>query len=225
MGDMEVVMEEEEEHVDEYADTQAAAQETAMTGQEIVTDSFGELYLPPEQCEQMQQAWALLINITGSRDILADMIYGAWFGTSASLESLFTTPRTVAAFQFFAGINNFISCCADPARLKGFVETLAFGHMYLDITVPRVNLIRDSFVDLLVVELGSKLTSSAATGCVSLMNYIGGAQIFAKATYFERMQILEASWKLANDSSKNEERMASMSMENKKNTQEGEEGS
>ena len=77
------------------------------------------------------------------------------------------------------------------------------------------NIIRDAFVDLLVVELGSKLTSAAATGCVSLLNYIGGAHIYVKATYHERMQILEESWRLANDESKNEERMATASMEQK----------
>ena len=68
---------------------------------------------------------------------------------------------------------------------------------------------------MLVVELGSKLTSAAATGCVSLLNYIGGAQIYIKAAYNERMQILEESWRLANDSSRNEERMATASMEQK----------
>merc|ERR1712054_292570 len=103
--------------------------------------------------------------------------------------------------------------CGDPARLRNYVETLNFGHMYLDITIPRVNIIRDAFVDLLVVELGSKLTSAAATGCVSLLNYIGGAQIYIKAAFLERMTILEESWKLANDESKNEERMATASME------------
>merc|ERR1712054_102003 len=118
--------------------------------------------------------------------------------------------------------------CGDPARLRNYVETLNFGHMYLDITVPRVNIIRDAFVDLLVVELGSKLTSAAATGCVSLLNYIGGAQIYIKATFHERMQILEESWRLANDESKNEERMATASEEQKQKAdakaEEGKEG-
>merc|ERR1719502_1043914 len=205
------MMEEEEQVVEEA--TAAAEDTTAMTGQEIVTDSFGDLVLPQEQAEQLQAAWALVINMSGNRDALADLIYSAFFGASASLEYLFVTPRAVAAFRFFTGINTFVANCGDPARLRSYVETLAFGHMYLDITVPRVNIIRDAFVDLLVVELGSKLTSAAATGCVSLLKYTGGAQIFIKAAYNERMQILEESWKLANDSSKNEERMATASME------------
>ena len=77
---------------------------------------------------------------------------------------------------------------------------------------------------LLVVELGSKLTSAAATGCVSLLNYIGGAQIYIKAAFLERMTILEESWKLANDSSKNEERMATASMEQKGGAESGVDG-
>merc|ERR1719386_660286 len=205
-------MEGEGEIMEETADAQAAQQEQT-TGQEIVTDSFGDLVLPAEQAEQLQQAWALVINMSGNRDALADLIYSAFFGASASLEYLFVTPRAVAAFRFFTGINTFVAKSGDPSGLRTSVETLSFGHMYLDITVPRVNIIRDAFVDLLVVELGSKLTSAAATGCVSLLNYIGGAQIYIKATFHERMQILEESWKLANDSSKNEERMATAAEE------------
>jgi hypothetical protein len=219
-----------EEYIDEtameateFAVEEAAAEETTAAdeskvqtaGQEIVTDSFGDLVLPTEQAEQLQQAWALVINMSGNRDALADLIYSAFFGASASLEYLFVTPRAVAAFRFFTGINTFVANSGDPARLRTSVESLSFGHMYLDITVPRVNIIRDAFVDLLVVELGSKLTGPAAAGCVSLLNYIGGAQIYIKAAFLERMTILEESWKLANDSSKNEERMASASMEQK----------
>ena len=154
-----------------------------------VTDSFGDLILPIEQSDQLQQAWALVINMSGNRDALADLIYSAFFGASASLEYLFVTPRAVAAFRFFTGINTFVANAGDPGRLRNFIETLGFGHMYLDITVPRVNIIRDAFVDLLVVELGSKLTSAAATGCVSLLNYIGGAQIYIKATLIGRCLI------------------------------------
>merc|ERR1719478_753263 len=211
-------MEGGEEYVEEGLEETAAvaAEETTqLTGQEIVTDSFGDLILPLEQSEQLQQAWALVINMSGNRDALADLIYSAFFGASASLEYLFVTPRAVAAFRFFTGINTFVANSGDPARLRTSVESLSFGHMYLDINVPRVNIIRDAFVDLLVVELGSKLTGAAAAGCVSLLNYIGGAQIYIKAAFLERMTILEESWKLANDSSKNEERMASASMEQK----------
>jgi len=218
----------EEVEAEELAGADVTAAETIqLTGQEIVTDSFGDLILPAEQAEQLQQAWALVINMSGNRDALADLIYSAFFGASASLEHLFVTPRAVAAFRFFVGINTFVANSGDPGRLRNFVETLGFGHMYLDITVPRVNIIRDAFVDLLVVELGSKLTSAAATGCVSLLNYIGGAQIYIKATYHERMQILEESWRLANDDAKNAERMASASMEDgrKKEEQNSETGS
>merc|ERR1719155_272570 len=140
-------MEGEEEINEEQA--AAATTENQLTGQEIVTDSFGDLILPQEQAEQLQAAWALVINMSGNRDALADLIYSAFFGASASLEYLFVTPRAVAAFRFFTGINTFVANAGDPARLRNFIETLGFGHMYLDITVPRVNIIRDAFVDLL----------------------------------------------------------------------------
>ena len=143
----EIIMEAEEDPAEE--ETAAAAGDAVeMTGQNIVTDSFGDLVLPPDQAEQLQDAWGLVINMSGNRDALADLIYSAFFGASASLEYLFVTPRAVAAFRFFTGINTFIANAGDAPRLRTHVETLSFGHMYLDITVPRVNIIRDAFVDL-----------------------------------------------------------------------------
>lgn len=66
------------------------------------------------------------------------------------------TPRAVAAFRFFTGINTFVANAGDPARLRNFVETLSFGHMYLDITVPRVNMILAVFVLLFFKEKSSQ---------------------------------------------------------------------
>jgi len=84
----EVAIDEENVMEGEAVEAEAAEAEkaaAATTGQEIVTDSFGDLILPQEQAEQLQQAWALVINMSGNRDALADLIYSAFFGASASL--------------------------------------------------------------------------------------------------------------------------------------------
>ena len=47
---------------------------------------------------------------------------------------------------------------SDPSTLKNDVETLAFGHLALDVTVPRVVIFRDAHLDLFQVGLGNKLT-------------------------------------------------------------------
>eukprot|EP00929_Paragymnodinium_shiwhaense_P090512 TRINITY_DN506_c0_g2_i2.p1 TRINITY_DN506_c0_g2~~TRINITY_DN506_c0_g2_i2.p1 ORF type:complete len:1105 (-),score=333.20 TRINITY_DN506_c0_g2_i2:256-3570(-) len=207
-----------EEPVEENAEDIGAeiqVEEQVLTGQQIVTDSFGELQLPPEQIEQLQHAWSLLIQGLGSRDAVADLLYNTFIHAAPSLESLFVTPQAVMAFRMFMGINTYIQSCGTPPRLKMAVETLAYGHMHMDVTIARVNIIRDAVIDMMVAELGSKLTSHSATGFVSLFNYIGGAMIYIKANYNERMNILQQSWKMANDASKNEERFASASMEAK----------
>ena len=42
---------------------------------------------------------------------------------------------------------------------KVLVETLAFGHLHLDVTVPRVTIFRDAILDLFLMELGDVLSS------------------------------------------------------------------
>eukprot|EP00929_Paragymnodinium_shiwhaense_P115088 TRINITY_DN836_c0_g4_i1.p1 TRINITY_DN836_c0_g4~~TRINITY_DN836_c0_g4_i1.p1 ORF type:complete len:1114 (-),score=334.64 TRINITY_DN836_c0_g4_i1:325-3666(-) len=181
---------------------------TEMTGQEIVVDSFGDLILPPDQVEALQQAWSLLITTAGSRENVGELLYNSFYSASSALESLFVTPRAVAAFRFFTGFNVLIANIGDPTRLRMHVESLANTHMKLDISVPRVNVIRDSLVDLYVVELQSKFTTVAAGAFVSMLNYVGGANIYIRNNFQERLQTLQSSWALANDESKNEERMA-----------------
>ena len=56
---------------------------------------------------------------------------------------------------------------ADAAR-EVEVETLAFGHLHLDVTIPRVVLFRDAILDLLSVELGATASCSLAIPCLRL---------------------------------------------------------
>eukprot|EP00929_Paragymnodinium_shiwhaense_P033133 TRINITY_DN18251_c0_g1_i2.p1 TRINITY_DN18251_c0_g1~~TRINITY_DN18251_c0_g1_i2.p1 ORF type:complete len:1149 (-),score=288.60 TRINITY_DN18251_c0_g1_i2:196-3642(-) len=196
---------------DDYDEDDDGEFDITSTGQEIVTDSFGEVVLTPDQVEQMQAAWSELIRKCGGRDDAATLVYTAFSTASPSVEQLFVTPQAVFAYRLFGSISSMVMLAGDAKRLKIEVETLAYSHMYLDITVPRVQIIRDAFVDSLIAELASRLTSTGTVGFVSLCNYIGGAMIFIKANYYERFTILSESWKLANDETKNAERMASAS--------------
>merc|ERR1719337_359103 len=103
------------------------------------------------------------------------------------------------------GLASFVQALEDPAGLKIQVETLGFGHLHLDVTVPRVIIFRDAIIDLFMVELAERFSSQAREGWKRLLNYVGGAIIFVKANYADRINCLLKSWKQANhgDSDKN----------------------
>lgn len=165
-------------------------------GLEINTTSFEEFRLDPSAVEQAQNVWRSFVSLEGTREAAGQAIYGAVFESAPNLQSLFVSPRAVAAMKFFEGINTLVAALDDPAALKVKVETLCFGHMSLEVSVPRVTLIRDAILDLFQVELGPKVTSQAYKTWLMLLNYVGGAIIFIKSHYAERLRILEDSWKL-----------------------------
>jgi hemoglobin-like flavoprotein len=99
--------------------------------------------------------------------------------------------------KFMNGIAGFIGALHDPPKLKILVETLGFGHLHLEVTPPRVVIFRDAIIDLFAVELGDKFTAGAQEGWMALLNYIGGAIIYVKANYAERINVLLTSWKFA----------------------------
>merc|ERR1712048_1326275 len=140
-----------------------------------------------------------------------EAIYAALFDAAPSLQSLFTTPRAIQAMKFMNGLNQFIMGLSDPPALKVAVETLGFGHLALDVTVPRVVIFRDAILDLFQVELGARLTKDAYNGWRAMLNYVGGAIIFIKAFYADRIRLLGESWALANDKTSNADKFATAS--------------
>lgn len=175
---------------------------------EINVNSFEELRLDESVRESAQEAWRMFLANAASREVAGEQIYGALFESAPSLQSLFTTPRAVQAMRFMNGLNNFVTSIDDPPALKILVETLGFGHLNLEVTVPRVVIFRDAILDLFQVELGERLTTAAYLGWKALLNYVGGAIIFIKANYAERLKILDESWALANDRAANNDRFA-----------------
>jgi len=96
--------------------------------------------------------------------------------------------------KFMNGLNQFVNGLSNPAELKVAVETLGFGHLVLDVTVPRVVIFRDAILDLFQVELGNKLTKEAYSGWRALLHYVGGAIIYIKAFYADRIRLFAESW-------------------------------
>merc|ERR1711939_589531 len=169
------------------------------TGADINTASFSELIMEEKAVQAANDAWRLFINTAESREAAGEVIYSALFESAPSLQSLFVTPRAVQAMKFMNGIASFVTSLDDPPKLKILVETLGFGHLHLDVTVPRVVIFRDAILDIFAVELADKFTSLARDAWTKLLNYVGGAIIFVKANYADRINTLLESWKIATD--------------------------
>jgi len=209
----EEIEEEEEEVAEEEEDADAKPEEgatQATAGADVNVNSFEELRLDPTVVSDAQEAWRTFINSAASREAAGEAIYAALFDAAPSLQSLFLTPRAIQSMKFMNGLNTFIMSLSDPPQLKIAVETLGFGHLALDVTVPRVVIFRDAILDLFQVELGSRLTTAAYNGWRALLNYVGGAIIYIKAFYADRIRLLGESWTAANDKGANKDKFATM---------------
>merc|ERR1712228_1019804 len=108
---------------------------------------------------------------------------------------------------FMNGLNQLVTGLSDPPSLKISVETVGFAHLAYDVTVPRVVIFRDAILDLLQVELGAKLSKEAYTGWKAMLNYVGGAIIFIKSFYADRIRLLAESWSLCSGKNQTTEEM------------------
>ena len=196
-GQEETAVEEVEVAADTEADAAANAKASSKAGLDVDTANFTELVLDQAMVTATESAWKLFVSSAESREAAGEAIYAALFESAPSLQSLFVTPRAVQAMRFMNGLANFVGFLQDPKGLKIQVETLGFGHLHLEVTVPRVVIFRDAIMDLFSVELGSRFESAAEKGLRRMLNYVGGAIIFIKANYAERIQVLLASWKIA----------------------------
>jgi len=164
---------------------------------EVTEETFGELRLSRPQITEVQATWAAFLRGT-SRDAAGEAIYAAIFDASPSLQVLFKTPRAVMAMRFFAGLSNMVNALNNPKALKVIVETMGFQHLELEVTAPRIDIIRGALLELLTMELTDRMTDVARDGWASLLNYSGGAFIYVRVKYAERLRILASSWQTAN---------------------------
>jgi hypothetical protein len=192
----------EEDIMEDNVNTAAPDGEiTKTSGSDINTSSFDELWLDEFSVQAATDAWRMFLNAAESREAAGEVLYTAVFESAPSLQSLFTTPKAIQAMKFLNELSAFITNLGDPPRLKIMVETLTFSDFIMlpfD-TVPRVALFRDAILDIFTVELGDKFSDVARDSWTKLLNYVGGALIYVKANYAERINILLESWKLARD--------------------------
>jgi len=161
---------------------------------EVNDQVFEELRLEPMVVAEVQRVWKLFLASAESPEAAGEAIYAAMFDASPSLQSLFKTPRAVMAMRFMNGLNQIVNALHDPTALKVVVETYGFQHLDLEVTIPRVVIFREALQELLTLEMGSRFTAHAKEGFATFMNYVGGAYIYVRAKFSERLKILSSSW-------------------------------
>jgi len=165
----------------------------AYNAEEVNTEVFEDLVLGAA-AQEVQQVWSMFLRNAGSRDAAAEAIYAAVYDAAPSMQSMFKTPRAVMVIRLMTGLSQIISEVHNPRGLKTAVEAIGFLHLHLEVTVPRVAVVRDAIVDLLQMELGDDMTPLARSGLRTVLNYVGGAYIFVRVKYAERLGCLASSW-------------------------------
>lgn len=174
----------------EMSAEQATAAARSTEGDNIDVKNFGELVLPRAQMEEALSAWKLFLAAAVTEEAAGEAIYSALSDTFFVSK---TEPRAVGAMRLLNSFSSFIFALEEPPKLKTLVETLGFGFLHLDVTIPRVQAVRDAVLDLLMVELAERFTRTAQDGWRALLNYLGGAIIYVKSHYAERINVLLGS--------------------------------
>eukprot|EP00931_Biecheleriopsis_adriatica_P078657 TRINITY_DN5208_c0_g1_i1.p1 TRINITY_DN5208_c0_g1~~TRINITY_DN5208_c0_g1_i1.p1 ORF type:complete len:1104 (+),score=248.48 TRINITY_DN5208_c0_g1_i1:34-3345(+) len=187
--------EEEEEEEDEQEEAHFT---DASAIKEVQDKTFDEVTFTPEIIEEVQSVWNHFIN-ANSREAIGEAVYAALFDAAPSLQSLFKTPRAVMSVRILNGFSSIINAMGTPSQLRIATETLGFQHLDLEVTVPRVIIFRDAIIDLLEMEVGMRFTSRAKSGIMSVLNYVGGAFIYVRVNYSERLKVIASSWATANN--------------------------
>lgn len=157
-------------------------------------DKFETLEVTPQTAQAVQEAWASFLELQPSQEVAADAIYTALLLSASDMPQLFTSPRAIQAVRFMNGLNNLIAALPEPTKLRELVDALAFRHLNLEVTARRVVCFRDALVEMLKFELGTEMEGVAIEGLSSLLNYAGGAIIFVRTHYADRIAVIQDTW-------------------------------
>uniref|UniRef100_A0A7S4RUY4 Globin family profile domain-containing protein n=1 Tax=Alexandrium monilatum TaxID=311494 RepID=A0A7S4RUY4_9DINO len=158
---------------------------------------FEELRLPQGMVAEVVRTWEQFLKSCGSRDAAAEALFASVYEATLSWQHLFKMPRAVFAIRFMNGVQALVSALNDPAMLKLCVETMSFQHLEIEISAPRVAIFRDAILDLFGTEMGAAFSSVGRDGWGVLLNYAGGAMIYVRMKYSDRLMTIQSSWAAA----------------------------
>ncbi|CAE7205083.1 unnamed protein product [Symbiodinium sp. CCMP2456] len=166
--------------------------------EEINAATFEELRMPKETAAAMLKAWHAFIACFDSRDSAASSLYGVIFDSVPSLQVLFKTPKVIQSIRLIDELQTIVEHLQKPKELKQMGESLAFRHLNFEVTIPRAMIFRDAIVDCLAAELGQNFAPEVRTGYMILFGWIGGACIYVRNEFADRLKILRESWAKVN---------------------------
>jgi len=141
---------------------------------------FEELRLSSDVALEVQHCWKAFMGAAENREAAGETICWALFGPRSQILGSFVAKAT----RFMDGLSLIIFSLTDPKGLKDAVEVLGYEHVDLLITVPRVIILREAIVGLLVAKMGPRLSQKARVGFATMLNYVGGSYIFIRQTEF-----------------------------------------
>mmetsp|Transcript_46047 Transcript_46047/g.109451 ORF Transcript_46047/g.109451 Transcript_46047/m.109451 type:complete len:1081 (+) Transcript_46047:59-3301(+) len=159
--------------------------------------SLDDLELPPKVVKSTVRAWDSFVGVFERKESAADAIYGAFFDAAPNLQGMFRAPRATMGLRILTGITSFVHAAHDATLLRRQVEAVAFNHLDLDVTAPRVEIFREATMEVFDLELGALFGTRARMGLSSIMTYAGGAYIFCRKEYAGRIRLLLRSWNTA----------------------------
>ncbi|CAE7429296.1 ANK1 [Symbiodinium natans] len=131
------------------------------------TEAFPEIQIPEGLATEMRDTWQAFLDKFPSREVCGEAIHDTIMEEAPSLQPLFKTPRSVFGLRFIISVTNLMAECDKPEVLKRHVETLGFQHLDAEVTVPRIDVIRDAILSAMDSELGEQ-DEALAKVCRSL---------------------------------------------------------
>ena len=94
------------------------------SGEEVHTSSLENLVMSKEQAIEVQEAWKVFLESSGTEDAAAEALFTAFYDSAPTLQHLFKTSRAVMNGLFFKGVQKIVMSLDDGKRAKALVEVL-----------------------------------------------------------------------------------------------------
>eukprot|EP00929_Paragymnodinium_shiwhaense_P007997 TRINITY_DN111919_c0_g1_i1.p1 TRINITY_DN111919_c0_g1~~TRINITY_DN111919_c0_g1_i1.p1 ORF type:complete len:1169 (+),score=233.22 TRINITY_DN111919_c0_g1_i1:162-3668(+) len=159
-----------------------------------VVDTHEGYRLGPSEVAALRFSWANFAPNPGALDAKGQLIFTTLLEAAPAMKEIFNTPLQVQAARFTAAIQRLLAVLDDEKRLKGVIESIGFSHLSYDVSVPRAMLFKDTVIDVMMLENGSKWTTDMQIEWGRLLEHVVETIFYCKRTYEKRVAMVLESW-------------------------------